>query len=215
MDSTLFLCISFHPVVVPRFLVAPSSVETLRLLLALGVPQSSLSWVLPPTPTVGQEAINILIQLTSQHVEGAEKSHVLSKMPLWLIIPNSFGYPNTVNSSVIPSLQHFPKSVRKHQAPALLLFPCPESPERESRRQDVPGREWREGWGKPSLTPYFLVTSCPPPPLLSLPGIPRKVTAFSLQPLTCPAFWPSLNSSDPRQPLGDHVTGLSPPQHAP
>lgn len=125
------MCISFHPVVVPRFLVAPSSVETLRLLLALGVPQSSLSWVLPPTPTVGQEAINILIQLTSQHVEGAEKSHVLSKMPLWLIIPNSFGYPNTVNSSVIPSLQHFPKSVRKHQAPALLLFPCPESPERE------------------------------------------------------------------------------------
>lgn len=77
-------------------------------------------------------------------MEGAEQSHVLSKMPLLLTIPNSFGYPNTVNSSVIPSLQHFSKSVKKHQDPELLLFPCPESPERESRRQDV-SRQGVEG----------------------------------------------------------------------
>ena len=57
-----------------------------------------------------------------------------------------------------------------------------------------------------SYTPSFLVVSFPPPPLLSLLGISRKVTTISLQPLASPAFWPSHSSSDPRQPLVDHVT---------
>lgn len=114
-DAAPSLCVSFSSIVVPRLLVALSSVDTLRLLLTLSVPQSFLPWVTLTTPTWSGS------QVTDKHVEGAGQSHVRSKMLLWLPLPNSFAHPDTESLS----------RIRRHQATALQLLPCPEPWERQ------------------------------------------------------------------------------------
>ena len=138
MDPALFLRVSFRSLVVPRLLVALNSVETVRLLFTLGVPESSLPCG-SHTHMLGQEAINILIQVTDQWVEVGEQKHVVDTSKFIWSSKHCESLCCIMTWSF--SLQHFLKSIRRHQAPTLFLFFCSESPGRDSGRQDISGRD--------------------------------------------------------------------------